>query len=54
MPRRTCPKLIDVFLDGATQIQVHSGQHDARRAIDFYGREVIPAVKREPGAARAA
>ncbi len=47
-------KLVETFRGGATQIYVHSGQHDQQRVIDFYGREVIPAVKRELGVARAA
>jgi TAT-translocated FGD2 family F420-dependent dehydrogenase len=31
---------------GATHVFVHSAQHDQRRFIDFYGREVLPALRR--------
>jgi TAT-translocated FGD2 family F420-dependent dehydrogenase len=31
---------------GATHVFVHSAQHDQRRFIDFYGREVLPLLRR--------
>jgi TAT-translocated FGD2 family F420-dependent dehydrogenase len=31
---------------GATHVFVHSAQRDQRRFIDFYGREVLPALRR--------
>jgi TAT-translocated FGD2 family F420-dependent dehydrogenase len=40
-------RLTGLFRNGVTQVYVHSGQADQRHVIDFYGREVIPAVKRE-------
>jgi F420-dependent hydroxymycolic acid dehydrogenase len=30
---------------GATDVFVHSGQSDQQRVIDFYGREVLPAIR---------
>jgi TAT-translocated FGD2 family F420-dependent dehydrogenase len=30
---------------GATDVFIHSGQHDQQRVIDFYGREVLPRVR---------
>ena len=30
---------------GATHVFVHSAQDDQRRFIDFYGREVLPALR---------
>jgi hypothetical protein len=47
-------KLVSLFRAGATQIFVHSGQSDQQRVIEFYGREVLPAVRRELHASRAA
>jgi F420-dependent hydroxymycolic acid dehydrogenase len=47
-------KLVELFRAGATQVFVHSGQSDQRRVIEFYGREVLPAVRRELRVARAA
>jgi alkanesulfonate monooxygenase SsuD/methylene tetrahydromethanopterin reductase-like flavin-dependent oxidoreductase (luciferase family) len=32
---------------GATDVFVHSGQSDQQRVIDFYGREVLPALRPE-------
>lgn len=46
-------KLVDLFRAGVTQVYVHSGQSDQQRVVDFYGREVIPAVRRELQVARA-
>lgn len=33
---------------GVTQIYVHSGQNDQHRAIQFYAKEVLPRVRRQP------
>jgi hypothetical protein len=38
-------KLVELFRAGVTQVYVHSGQPDQQRVIEFYGRQVIPAVK---------
>lgn len=39
-------RILDLFAAGATQVYVHSPQADQRKVIDFYGREVLPAVSR--------
>jgi F420-dependent hydroxymycolic acid dehydrogenase len=32
----------ELFESGATIVNVHTGQADQRRVIDFYGKEVLP------------
>jgi TAT-translocated FGD2 family F420-dependent dehydrogenase len=44
-------RLTEVLDGGATIVNVHSGQADQRRVIEFYGKEVIPRVKRAAKAA---
>lgn len=40
-----------LFDSGATIVNVHSGQSDQQRVIDFYGSEILPTVQRpEPDA----
>ena len=40
-------KLINELFDSsATIVNIHSGQADQVRVIDFYGREVLPLLKR--------
>lgn len=39
--------LRDLASAGATEVVVHTGQRDQRRLIDFYGREVLPRMRRE-------
>ena len=34
--------LTELFNSGATHVNIHSGQADQRRVIDFYGQEVLP------------
>jgi TAT-translocated FGD2 family F420-dependent dehydrogenase len=36
----------ELFDSGATIVNIHSGQADQARVIDFYGREVLPHLKR--------
>jgi alkanesulfonate monooxygenase SsuD/methylene tetrahydromethanopterin reductase-like flavin-dependent oxidoreductase (luciferase family) len=36
----------ELFASGATIVNIHSGQADQKRVIEFYGREVIPHIKR--------
>jgi F420-dependent hydroxymycolic acid dehydrogenase len=36
-----------LFDSGATIVNVHSGQPDQQKAIDFYGKEVLPLLKKE-------
>jgi F420-dependent hydroxymycolic acid dehydrogenase len=39
--------LLALFNNGATIVKVHSGQSDQRRAIEFYGKHVLPRVQKE-------
>ncbi|HLI79665.1 MAG TPA: TIGR03557 family F420-dependent LLM class oxidoreductase [Candidatus Binataceae bacterium] len=39
-------KIIELFESGATIVNVHSGQADQRRAIEFYGKNVLPKVRK--------
>lgn len=39
--------LIELFKSGATIVNVHSGQADQKRVIDFYGDHVLPKVHAE-------
>jgi TAT-translocated FGD2 family F420-dependent dehydrogenase len=36
----------ELFESGATIVNVHAGQQDQRKVIEFYGKEVLPRVKR--------
>jgi len=47
-------KIVELVRGGVTQVYVHSGQSEQRRVIEFYGREVLPPVRRELGISRAA
>jgi len=38
--------LADLFDSGATGVHIHTGQPDQRRVIDFYGKQVIPRLKK--------
>jgi F420-dependent hydroxymycolic acid dehydrogenase len=38
--------ITDLFSSGATIVNIHSGQADQKRVIDFYGKEVLPRIKR--------
>jgi F420-dependent hydroxymycolic acid dehydrogenase len=37
-----------LFDSGATIVNVHSGQADQRKVIDFYGRSVLPQFAQAP------
>jgi len=37
--------ITDLFASGATIVNIHSGQADQKRVIDFYGKEVLPRIK---------
>jgi len=39
-------RIEELFAAGATQVYVHSAQPDQLRVIEFYGREVLPALPR--------
>ena len=36
--------IADLFDSGATIVNIHSGQGDQKRVIEFYGKEVLPRV----------
>jgi len=46
---QTIRKLLD---SGATIVNIHSGQPDQQKVIDFYGREVLPRVRNQAVAAQ--
>ena len=45
---QTIKKLFD---SGATIVNIHSGQPDQQKVIEFYGSEVLPRVRSQPAAA---
>jgi hypothetical protein len=36
----------ELFASGATIVNIHCGQADQKKVVEFYGKEVIPHVKR--------
>jgi TAT-translocated FGD2 family F420-dependent dehydrogenase len=38
--------LADLFQNGATGVHIHSGRRDQRKVIDFYGKEVLPRLRK--------
>jgi F420-dependent hydroxymycolic acid dehydrogenase len=38
--------LSELFESGATGVHIHSGQRDQARVIDFYGKEVLPRLRK--------
>jgi TAT-translocated FGD2 family F420-dependent dehydrogenase len=36
----------ELFESGVTIVNIHSGQNDQKRVIEFYGKEVLPRIKR--------
>jgi alkanesulfonate monooxygenase SsuD/methylene tetrahydromethanopterin reductase-like flavin-dependent oxidoreductase (luciferase family) len=46
-PEAHIKTITDLFSSGATIVNIHSGQADQKRVIDFYGKEVLPRVKQE-------
>ncbi|MGH9512339.1 MAG: TIGR03557 family F420-dependent LLM class oxidoreductase [Terriglobales bacterium] len=36
----------ELFESGATEVHIHSGQPDQKRVVDFYGREVLPRLRK--------
>jgi len=38
--------LSELFDSGATSVHIHSCQHDQKRVIDFYGKEVLPRLRK--------
>jgi F420-dependent hydroxymycolic acid dehydrogenase len=45
-PEAHIKKLDELFDSGATIVNIHSGQADQMRVIEFYGSEVLPRLKR--------
>jgi F420-dependent hydroxymycolic acid dehydrogenase len=45
-PEEHVKALHDAFEGGATEVHIHSGQPDQRRVIDFYGKEVLPRLRK--------
>jgi TAT-translocated FGD2 family F420-dependent dehydrogenase len=39
--------ILEQFHSGVTEVHVHSGQADQMRAIDFYGKEVLPRLRKQ-------
>ncbi|HSS96920.1 MAG TPA: LLM class flavin-dependent oxidoreductase, partial [Terriglobales bacterium] len=37
----------ELFDSGATIVNIHSGQSDQRRLIEFYGKEILPKVRKQ-------
>ena len=44
-PAAHVKKMHELFESGATIVNVHSGQPDQARVIDFYGTHVLPAFR---------
>jgi TAT-translocated FGD2 family F420-dependent dehydrogenase len=44
-------KINDLFNSGVTIVNIHSGQADQKRVIDFYGNNVLPKVRKQMKAA---
>lgn len=44
-PEAHIKTITDLFSSGATIVNIHSGQADQKRVIDFYAKEVLPRVK---------
>jgi hypothetical protein len=38
--------LQEAFKGGATEVHIHSGQADQRGVIEFYGKEVLPRLRK--------
>lgn len=45
-PEAHIKTIANLFSSGATIVNIHSGQADQKRVIDFYGKEVLPRIKR--------
>src|SRR5271169_5190983 len=45
-PEAHIKTITDLFSSGATIVNIHSGQADQKRVIDFYGKEVLPRINR--------
>ena len=48
-PQVHLKKVGELFDSGVTIVNIHSGQADQERVIEFYGREVLPKLKKREG-----
>jgi TAT-translocated FGD2 family F420-dependent dehydrogenase len=39
--------LTDLFDSGVSEVHIHSGQPDQKRVIEFYGKQVLPSLRRD-------
>jgi F420-dependent hydroxymycolic acid dehydrogenase len=46
-PKRHVAVVSELFDSGATIVNIHSGQADQKRVIDFYGSHVLPALRQQ-------
>lgn len=46
-PEEHVKALQEAFKGGATEVHIHSGQPDQRRVIEFYGKEVLPRLRKD-------
>lgn len=52
-PNQHVKAINELFDNGATEVHIHAGQSDQRRVIDFYGKEVLPRLRKHGGASAA-
>lgn len=45
-PELHVQKLHEAFQGGATEVHIHSGQANQRKVIEFYGKEVLPRLRK--------
>lgn len=48
-PEAHAQKIHELFQSGVTIVNVHSGQMEQRKVIDFYGEQVLPRLRRQAG-----
>jgi TAT-translocated FGD2 family F420-dependent dehydrogenase len=50
-PEAHIKKIKELFQSGVTIVNIHSGEADQKRVIDFYGTKVLPGLKKQSKAA---
>ena len=45
-PEAHVKAISDLFESGATEVHVHAGQRDQKKVIEFYGKEVLPRLRK--------
>jgi F420-dependent hydroxymycolic acid dehydrogenase len=45
-PETHVKALSELFDSGASGVHIHSGQHEQKKVIDFYGNEVLPRLRK--------